>query len=254
MLVMATLWLAMGAGAPAFTKIALQSQIIPSAIQTCLGTTVFWLVMTLLFGRIYCATVCPIGTLQDAALWIRRKSGRGKAFSFQEGSVWRYRILFLYVVSLAIGVFAVGYIVEPWNIMRNVAAIGKPEAVATTWTSAGISVATGILAGVSMLAVILFWAWHSGRPFCSSVCPIGSAMGCLHSQTLFHIAIDPDKCISCMKCEDICPTQCIKVSERRVDNSRCVRCFDCTSVCPNDAIRFQLNRGKHRSTPLMQHT
>lgn len=254
MLVTALLWLAMGTGAPAFTKIALQSQIIPSAIQTCLGTTVFWLVMTLLFGRIYCATVCPVGTLQDAVVWIRRKSGKGKIFSFQEGSSWRYRILFLYIVSLAVGVLVVGYIIEPWNIMRNAAATVHPDAIAITWTSVGISVATGILAGVTMLVVILVWAWHAGRPFCSTVCPIGAALGCVHSQTLFHIAIDPDKCISCMKCEDICPTQCIKVSERRVDNSRCVRCFDCTAVCPNEAIRFQINRGKHRSTPLMQHT
>lgn len=251
---MALLWLALGTGAPAFAKIALQSQIIPSAIQTCLGTSVFWLVMTLLFGRIYCATVCPIGTIQDAVLWIRRKSGKGKDFSFREGSAWRYRILFLYIVSLAIGVLVVGYIVEPWNIMRNVTAVVRPEAIASTWTEAGISIAVGIVSGVSMLVVILVWAWHEGRPFCSSVCPIGSALGCVHSQTLFHIAIDPDKCISCMKCEDICSTQCIKVSERRVDNSRCVRCFDCIAVCPNDAIRFQLNRGKHRSTPLMQHT
>lgn len=254
MLAAALLWLAMGSGAPSVAKIALQSQIIPSAIQSCLGATVCWLVATLLFGRIYCASVCPVGTLQDAALWIRRKSGRGRAFSFKEGSVWRYRILLLYLVSIALGVLVVGYIIEPWNIMRNAAATLRPEAVSMTWTSAGISVATGILAGLSMLVAILVWAWSSGRQFCSSVCPIGSAMGCLHSQTLFHIAIDPDKCISCMKCEDICPTQCIKVSERIVDNSRCVRCFDCTATCPNDAIRFQLNRGRQRPTPLMQHT
>lgn len=252
MLFVSLLWLLLGAGAPVYALVAEQAQIIPSAIQSCLGVTVAWIIATLLFGRIYCATVCPVGTLQDIVIWTRRKVDPKFTFSFEKRRMFWLVILLAYLASLVLGIWAVAYAIEPWNIMRNAASAVRPGDVETTWEAIGISVGVGFAAGVGMLVAILFCAWKWGRVFCTSICPIGSALGCLHSQSLMHIAIDPDRCISCMKCEDVCASKCIKVSERLVDNSRCTRCFDCTAVCPNDAIRFQLNRNRGRQTPLME--
>lgn len=252
MLFVSLLWLLLGTGAPVYALIAEQSQIIPSAIQSCFGVTVAWIIATLLLGRIYCATVCPIGTLQDLTIWTRRKLDPKHTFRYEAPKkIWVF-ILIAYLASLIVGIWAVAYVVEPWNIMRNAASAVRPADTETTWQTIGVSLGVGIAAGAVMIVAILFCAWKWGRVFCTSVCPIGTALGCLHSQSLMHIAIDPDKCISCMKCEDVCASKCIKVDRRLVDNSRCTRCFDCTEVCPNDAIRFQLNRGRHRQTPLME--
>lgn len=251
MLFASLLWLVLGTSAPVYAIISEKAQIIPSAIQSCLGATIVWIIVTLLFGRIYCATVCPIGTLQDIVVWCRRKIDKDFKFHFEDSKKIRYPILFAYLASLVISAFAVAFVVEPWNIMRNAAATVRQTDVASTWETIGISVGVGATVGIISLAAILLWAWKAGKPFCTTVCPIGTALGCMHSQTLMHIAIDPDKCISCMKCEDVCPSRCIKVSQRFVDNSRCVRCFDCTAVCPNEAIRFQLNKGRNRQTPLL---
>ena len=252
MLFASLLWLLLGSGAPVYAIISQRSQIIPSAIQASLGATVMWIIATLLFGRIYCATVCPVGTLQDLVIWSRRKLEPKFTFRYESPKKIRFFILLAYLASLVFGILVVAYVIEPWNIMRNAASAIRPADTDTTWGAIGISVSVGVMAGIVSIVGILLWAWKSGRGFCTTVCPIGSALGCLHSQTLMHIAIDPDKCISCMKCEDVCPSRCIKVSERLVDNSRCVRCFDCTAICPNDAIRFQLNRGRGRQTPLME--
>lgn len=251
MLIASVLWLVLGAEVAHFAKISESFQIIPSAIHTCLGTTVFWIIATLLFGRVYCSTVCPVGTLQDAVVWIRRKSKTGKNFRFRESRQLRYVVLFAYLVSLVLGTVVVGFIIEPWNMMRNVASTVNPADTVMTWQSVGVSVGVGIAAGAIAIVAVLVWAWHSGRDFCNDVCPIGTMLGCVHQQALFHIAIDPDKCVSCMKCEDVCSSQCIKVANRFVDNSRCVKCFDCIDVCPNDAIRYQLNRERNRQTPLL---
>lgn len=252
MLFASLLWLLLGTSAPVYAIISERAQIIPSAIQTTFGATVVWIIATILFGRIYCATVCPVGTLQDIVIWSRRKTNPQKKFRFEEGRKVRYVFLLAYLASLVAGILVVGYVIEPWNIMRNAASAIRPADISMTWEAIGISVGIGIATGTVALAAILIWAWYGGRGFCTTVCPIGIALGCLHSQSLMHIAIDPDKCISCMKCEDICPSKCIKVDQRLVDNSRCVRCFDCTYVCPNDAIRFQLNKGRHRQTPLLE--
>lgn len=252
MLFVSLLWLLLGARAPVYALISEESQIIPSAIQTTLGVTVAWLIATVLFGRIYCSTVCPVGTLQDLVVWSRRRVDRRFVFRYSNPAIIRYVILGAYVASLVAAIWIVAYAIEPWNIMRNAASVVRPADTEATWQGIGISFGIGFAAGIVMLAIILLSAWKWGRVFCTSVCPVGTALGCLHSQTLMHIAIDPDKCISCMKCEDVCPSRCIKVAERYVDNSRCVRCFECTAVCPNDAIRFQLNRGRNRANPLLE--
>lgn len=251
MLFASLLWLLLGTSAPVYAVISERAQIIPSSIASCLGATVMWIIATLLFGRIYCATVCPIGTLQDIVIWIRRKADPKYTFRFEDGKKLRYIVLLAYVASLIAGIFAVCYVVEPWNIMRNAASAVRPSDISMTWGDIGVSIGIGVASGLLALSAILIWAWKKGRGFCTTVCPIGSALGCLHSQSLMHIAIDPDKCISCMKCEDVCASRCIKVDQRSVDNSRCTRCFDCTEVCPNDAIHFQLNKGRHRQTPML---
>lgn len=250
----AVAYLAIGSGVSHSLAFVERFQIIPSSIATSLGAIIVWLVVTLLLGRIYCSTVCPVGTLQ-AIFSKGRKVIKPlkKPFSYRPGSKMRYYILGAYIFCIIAGVAAVPFWLEPWSIMRNICGDIHPSAEKMEWIRLGVGVTTGIIAGIVSALLLLTVALLTGRGFCTDICPIGTALGCLSNYTLYHIEIDPDKCISCMKCEDICPSQCIKVSLRYVDNSRCVRCFDCGYVCPNDAIRFQINRNK-RMTPLMNPT
>lgn len=251
MLVAALLWLVLGSVGPAWAEVAEWAQIIPSALKSCVGTCVFWLIATMLFGRVYCSTVCPVGILQDVSVWLRRKASKTHKFRYEEGRRLRYIILVAYLVSLFAGVLIVGYVLDPWNMMRNAASVIRPEDVDTTWMRTGLPLTVGVLAGAVALIAIMLWAVWKGRAFCNQVCPIGTILGCVDSQALMHIAIDPDKCISCMKCEDICSSRCIKVEKRYVDNSRCVKCMDCIDICPNAAITFQINKNRRRQTPLL---
>lgn len=229
-------------------------QIIPSSIAACLGAVIVWLVVTLLLGRIYCATVCPVGTFQDIFRHGRRliKPLR-RPFSYRPGSKMRFYILGIYIFCCIAGVAAVPFWIEPWSIMRNISGDLHPSAEKMEWIRLGVGVATGVIAGVVSALLLIIVALITGRGFCTDICPLGTALGCFSNYTLYHIEIDPDRCISCMRCEDVCRSQCIKVTSRFVDNSRCVRCFDCGHVCPNDAIRLQINRNR-RATPLMTPT
>lgn len=232
---------------------AYKSQIIPSAIASTIGATAFWLIVSFLFGRIYCATVCPVGTLQDLAIWLRRAFCRTRRpFRFEAPYRARYDILIVYLICLLLGIMGVCFVIEPWNIMRNITSLIRPANLADTWATLSFGASVGMVAGAVSLIALLVWAWAEGRAFCTKVCPIGTALGCMQHQNMMHIEIDPDKCISCMKCEDLCPSKCIKIVSRYVDNSRCVRCFDCTHVCPTDAIRYQKNRNRRFSTPLLR--
>lgn len=239
---------------PVFARAARRVQILPSASAIAMGVMAFWFAVTLLVGRVYCSTVCPLGTFQDIVIRIKRSlRPRTSHFGYQPARTIRYQVLAIYIVCLIAGVVAVPYWLEPWNVMRNIVSTVNPSAVQSTWLSMGVGVTTGIVSGIVSAVMIVICSIWTGRGYCTELCPVGAALGCVGNWTLLHIEIDPDKCISCMRCEEVCKSQCIKVTDRYVDNSRCVRCFDCLNVCPNDAIRLQKNRNR-RATPLMTAT
>lgn len=233
-------------------RAAMRLQIILSAASITMGATLVWLLMTFLFGRVYCAIACPVGTFSDIFLRIRRHiPALDKPFRYRHPTRWGKHVLWIYILCLLAGVMAVPFAIEPWNIARNMAAAANPDTVSSTWATIGPGVATGIAAGiVSAILIAATSLWH-GREFCSRYCPLGTALGFLQEHSVMHIEIDPDRCTSCGKCEEICRSQCIKVVSRYVDASRCVRCLDCVAECPENAIRYQINRNRP-ATPLLR--
>lgn len=228
-------------------------QIILSTISVTLGATLVWLLITFLFGRVYCATVCPIGTLSDLFLRCRNliPGLRRKPFRYRQKSRATIHLMWIYFLCIIIGPTAISYLLEPWYIMQNIVSIFHVSTLEATWISIGVNALVGVVAGVISLILIAATSIWRGREFCSRFCPLGTAMGLISDYSIYHIEIDPDRCSYCGVCENVCRCQCINGLSRYVDNSRCVRCFDCVAKCPDDAIRFQPNRNRP-ATPLMR--
>lgn len=237
-------------------RISITSQIAQTSIGASLGASLIWLLMTLLFGRIYCSTVCPIGTLTDIFSFIARKTIRkGVRYSWKPAKKFSLHLMIVTVVCAIAGVTVVVFLLEPWNMMTNIASLFNIHAADDTWLSLAVGASTGVVAaivsGAVSLAVVIAYAAITGRSFCTDICPLGTALSLLNDYNIYHIEIDPDRCTYCGRCEDVCPSHCIKVVSRYVDNSRCVRCFDCLAACRDNAIHYQANRNK-RATPLLQ--
>lgn len=232
-----------------------ESQIMLSAFSVGWGAIAVWLLLTFVFGRIYCASFCPVGIISDFFLRIRRKIPRlNKPFSYRNPSKFSLPILIVYVICVVFGIVVVPFLIEPWNIARNISSIAEPSAIEKTWITFGLGAGTGVVAGiVSGLLIALISLWR-GREFCSRYCPVGTALGYVQQYSLFHLEIDPDRCTVCGRCEDNCRSQCIKITDRLVDEKRCVRCFDCVADCPEGAIRYQLNKNMRPASPLMRKT
>ncbi|GEM_PF-986974 len=235
------------------TSIAYKAQIIPSAIAVGIGAVLFWIIITIFYGRIYCATVCPVGTLIDACSHLRRfvRPRAARHYRFKRRSRIPIHILVIYSLCLVGSIAVVPALIEPWSILRNIIVAVHPGATATAAIGLGLGAATGIVAGLLSLLVIAGYAAFSGRDFCNYVCPVGTALSLVGANTAYRVEIDPDKCVNCMRCEEVCPASCVKVVSRYVDDRRCVRCFRCIDVCPNDAIRYQRTRNR-AATPMLR--
>lgn len=253
-LVATMVYLIIGPKAYFASSLASVPQLMPSIVTTTIGTSLFWLIMTFVFGRVYCSAVCPVGIFSDLLISLRKRSRkRPPIFSYKEPKMrLSTQILIGFVVALMIGINSIPFAIEPWNIVRNLGALHHPSPVESTWLTLGVGVTCAFAIGFVMLLLISVIALLRGRKYCTEFCPIGAAMGLLEGRTIYHIEIDPDRCTSCGLCEDQCAASCIKVAERLVDDGRCVRCFDCLNVCKDDAIHFQINRNRRPATPLLQ--
>ena len=49
-------------------------QFIPAVLALNFGVVAGLLLLTLLFGRVYCSVICPLGVMQDIISWIHGKT------------------------------------------------------------------------------------------------------------------------------------------------------------------------------------
>lgn len=230
-------------------------QFLPAVLALNFGVFITIFLLTLVFGRFYCSTICPLGVWQDLVshLAARRKPQR---FSYMH----KRRFLRLLFVGLAIaGVVTtmnllialiapystwsriVVNLVQPlWGFVLNgISALEDHFGIYRTFpVDVWFKGFAGLGLAVFSLLLVSVIAWFKGRLWCNTVCPVGTLLGFASKRALFRPTIDYDKCIRCKKCEKNCKSSCINIRHHRIDYSRCVDCFDCIAGCPVDAIYY----------------
>jgi NosR/NirI family nitrous oxide reductase transcriptional regulator len=144
------------------------------------------LLFALLFGRVFCSSVCPLGAIQDLLVinpvsipsWIRKTLG------------------FIPVIYLALAVLF--------------AATGSDFIICRYDPFVGIFRMDGpflmIFLGITFLFLGMFYA----RPYCRIFCPYGVLLGWMSRFSKWHLSITPAECIKCKLCEDSCPFDAIE--------------------------------------------
>lgn len=248
-------------------------QFVPSAIKF-LGTlsiAVFGfavvLLLTVLFGRVYCSTICPFGTFQDILIFVSKKFRIKKFFRFtKEQKILRYSILALTLALIPFaGLFLINLLDPYSNFGRIFTGLFKPvviggnNLVSSTLEyfknyslypieQKGISI-IALIFPVFMLVLVSWLSVKKGRLYCNSVCPVGTLLGFLSKYAIFRIVIDKNNCNGCGKCELACKSSCINKKTHEVDFSRCVGCMNCLASCPSEGIIYEF---AYKSKPKMK--
>lgn len=208
-------------------------------------------VLTLLFGRVYCGALCPLGIVQDFIAGLTRRKGKGQPDKNRK--VMRYSILTVTAGLLLAGWVLPARLLEPFTLFgRMVSGFVIPTYTKIMPGAAGKYVGTeaGIAAGVVVLLVLVVLVVRNNRVFCTSICPVGALLGLFAKVGVFRLSIDSEKCIRCGKCARSCPSGCIDLKHVDLDNERCVRCMNCTSECPEDAVKWKRRTAPQPATDL----
>jgi len=194
------------------------------------------LVVTIGFGRIYCSTICPLGFLQDLAIWlgkILRIKHDWNINRKKQLKIIRGVILGIIVISLALGNAFMAGLLEPFAIFSRWTFFLKMLFHSTVWGSI-----SAILFIILSSFLILILAAKRGRFFCSWLCPVGTILWGLSGISLFKIKINQSACNQCNKCNSECKAGAISIKAKRIDQALCVGCFNCMSVCKTNAIKI----------------
>ena len=143
------------------------------------------LLFSLFFGRVFCASVCPLGAIQElvAIAPIRISPALERVLG-----LGRYIYLGLATLGVATGA---GFLVCRYDPFVGLYRMGHSYNM--------------LLAGAAILTLGIFVA----RPYCRFLCPYGVLLGWMSYFSKFHLDIPPSPCVSCRLCEDSCPYNAI---------------------------------------------
>ena len=84
--------------------------------------------------------------------------------------------------------------------------------------------------------VVLAFKCRDNRAFCKYICPVTVFLRLSSRFALFRVRVDREKCISCGKCERVCPMDILVSSAP--DPKECILCLRCLEECPKGALKF----------------
>lgn len=232
-------------------------QFLPALLALNVGVVVALVLLTFLFGRIYCSVVCPLGVMQDIVSWI---SGRRKKHKFRfsyspEKRILRYGVLALFIVAFIAGIGSLVALLAPYssygriaqNILQpvyifgnNILAWAAERVDSYAFDSREVwlrSLPTFIIAAVTFVGIGVL-AWRNGRTYCNTICPVGTILNLMARFSWFKVKVDETKCNKCGLCSRSCKSACIDFKNSKIDYSRCVVCGDCIDKCRKKALSY----------------
>ncbi len=198
--------------------------------------------LTLVFGRVWCGWICPVGTTLDLAPATKKRTMRDLPGWWRYG---KYATLAVVVGAALFGTL-VPMVLDPVTIaMRPLQELAMPFAGSDAVGQAvGVALArdaVGLVAWLSVLPLLMVLGLNFvvRRFWCSSLCPLGGLVALLSHVALIRHTVDPEECTSCGKCARQCPTAAISAGDGfPASPGECIVCLNCRDICPPQATSF----------------
>jgi polyferredoxin len=220
--------------------VALATMLSTGTLYMGLAWAVLIVAITLVFGRIFCSWMCPLGILNQlaAAIFPKKRSDEEKMAKNRPRELYdfKYYILFFLLVSAAFGSLQIGLLDPICLTIRSFSTSIFPashELYPALYPQLNFN--WGWVIGGIFIAILLanriiprFW--------CRVLCPLGALLGVISSFSLFRITRNLDACTNCNKCVEVC--EGAAEPQATTKQSECLMCFNCIADCPHDALSY----------------
>ncbi|MBR6590646.1 MAG: 4Fe-4S binding protein, partial [Bacteroidaceae bacterium] len=186
-------------------------QFLPALLALNVGVVAVLILLTFLFGRVYCSVICPLGVMQDIIAWMGKKVKKNR-YSYSPEKKWlRYTVLILFIASLLVGGGVLAKLIAPYSAYGRIA--GNLLAPLWQWGNNGLAylaeradsyafyetdvwIKSGVTFGIAVatLFIIGILAWRGGRTWCNTLCPVGTVLGFVSRFSWLKSVIDTSKC------------------------------------------------------------
>lgn len=178
-----------------------------------LAATFLFLLVTFVWGRVWCGWSCPQTVLGDLTQALAAERARKRPRPAKLALAWGTVTL----VSVVFSAATLWYFVPPGAFLSRLAAGALGPVLSGSW---------------AVLAVVLFLdlAFVRGR-FCATTCPYAKLQGVLFDRATLVVAYDERRdaeCIDCLACVRVCPTG---IDIRDGLQAECIACAQCVDAC-----------------------
>ena len=219
------------------------------------------IVLTLVFGRIYCSVICPLGIMQDIFGWLGKKAKKNR-YTYSKAKHGLRIVFFTFMlISMVLGGSTLMQLLAPYSAFGRIATnLLQPVYLAGNNVLASIaehydsyafyhseiwlrSVSSLAIAAITLI-ILAILAWRNGRTWCNTICPVGTLLSVFAKFSWLKVHFDVEKCKNCSMCTKNCKASCIDFKTHTVDATRCVVCGDCIDSCKFGALKYSWKSGK----------
>ena len=168
------------------------------------------IIFALLFGRVFCAGVCPFGALQELVHFKNYKLPKVVT------RILGFFPWFYLVFSVAHAATNNGFIICHYDPFIGIFRLGGELPL--------------LIFGIVLLVLSIF----TGRPYCRFICPYGVILGLFSRISFWKIKVTKQECIKCKLCHKVCPVDAIQPPSK-VKGAECVGCGRCFNSCPKNS-------------------
>lgn len=187
------------------------------------------LLVTALWGRVFCGWLCAFGALGDLLGALARKlhiPQLPRSAKVDRALRWvKYAVL----TFVAVAVWALALPVDaswsPWSAFGML----------TSWNPAVMRTALASVGGVLLLGIVLASLFVE-RFFCRYLCPLGAVLAPVSKRRLFRVERRTAGCTGCAACTRACPMNVAVHAGDAAGSGECIGCLRCTGVCHADCL------------------